>query len=218
MRTSYWRTGVLLVFLFGAQVRAELAASAGPSIGATMGGDIERATFLWGGQAEVRVSDSLRIELSLLSLEDRDEEERLGVSMSADVGIRPFALTGRYVFPPVGTLRPYLLAGVAWYWYDDVPIRIHSDPAVPDSLNWKNAEAQIDGALGEHAGVGLEWPLAARWRIFGEYRMAHVAPHASVAGMPAGTAESEYVRDEIRHDFEDKYWIGLLRLGVSGQF
>jgi hypothetical protein len=106
----------------------------------------------WGGQIRLGLSRRLAVELALDHHSEEDETLNLRVS---DTPLQASLL----LYLGRGSLSPYLLGGVGWYWKRVEPID------GPDLF-----EPESTRRFGSHAGFGAEIRLGSHAGLHGDYR------------------------------------------------
>ncbi len=215
------------LFVVSEVARAAVFISAGPSAGTTFGdipggfgGNLERASGVYGGQVVLRGTSPFSIELSALRMNDWDSEERFGITAEGTDHITPITVSARYAVPLHGeTVRGYGLAGAGWYHHEKMDLSFGGLEQHP-GLVAVNGVATLDmkETVGYHAGAGLEWSISPKAELFAEYRFAVLENSASLSGITPLNADGAFFIGKVKEDFEDNTDIGIGRIGLNYRF
>jgi len=214
------RAGMLALFsLLAAPAFAQVRVAIGPLVGATVGGTTEEHRAVYGGRVAVDVTDAVSLELAVMHLSDEPTENRLGVTVSGDVGITPIQLSARYAHPLFGErLRGFVLGGVGYYVNGNADVDVDGLRPGGPIVETGNPQVGRDDAFGWQVGAGLEWSITPHLVVALEYRYALVNNSAKLTGLSSDTAEGQQAIRDFEHDFEDNDNLGVLDLGLSWRF
>ena len=175
----------------------------------SMDGDVEESEGSYGAQIEFSIIPMFSIEIAASRFTD-DLKEENGMSLEQD--LTTIGLSAVCRVPFAGNLRGYLLGGLD---YNIVEWDFKADPVISNgvSIN-RNADIDIDSAIGCHVGAGLDFVLPNNWELFAEYR--YTVLESEGEGTVSVSANGITLSEPIGGDFD--YDFGLLKIGVNYLF
>ncbi len=210
---------VLALFLLGAtSALAEVRFSAGPTVGSTLGGNMEPGEVLYGGQGTVHFGYGLSLELAVLHFRDEPEEKRFGISVTTEQDLTPMMLSLRYSHSLMDRLDGYVLAGIAYYPDEESSFEIQNAGVGGYITQTGPLKADRDDAFGYQIGAGLVWGLTDRLAARLEYRLAIMESDATLSGLSANTREGQIAVDAFEKDFWDNDELGYISVGLDWYF
>src|SRR5579863_2455427 len=141
----------------------ETAFSLGPAGGYLNARGADRGTWFAGAQARLHFLEFFAAEASITFHENSYEHGSVHVTQY------PVQLSGMFYPIPDGQFRPYVVAGVGWYYS-----RITYTAALSGISN------QTDHTFGGHGGAGLELKLGRRTSIDADIRYIFLNPSSAV--------------------------------------
>lgn len=135
----------------------EISLSAGLRVGYLRARDAERGTWLVGVQGRLQIIEYLAAEASIEFHQDE--------YMDGDVVVTTYPVQlSALLFPiPQFEIKPYVLAGVGWY-YTRVDYK--------DSLS--SYDSETEHAKGIHVGGGVEYRPAGKWSLNIDFRYVFI--------------------------------------------